>query len=69
MVDCGHRAVLVITRSVEGTTTNVARERVDLVCSLPSGHPGAHRDRDRDQSWEGEPGKITTLLRDESEAG
>jgi hypothetical protein len=31
MVDCGHRAVLVITRSVEGTTTNVARERVDLV--------------------------------------
>jgi hypothetical protein len=69
MAECGHRAVLVITRSVEGTTTSVARERVELVCGLPSGHEGEHRDRDRMESWEGEAGRITTLLRDESEAG
>jgi len=57
-----------MTRSVEGTTTNVARERVELMCRLPSGHEGKHHDTVRKESWEGETGRITTLLRDESEA-
>ena len=57
------------TRRVEGTSTNVARQRVELVCGLPSGHEGAHRDLAADERWQGESGRLTTLLRDESEAG
>ena len=66
--ECGHRAVLVITRSVEGTSTNVVRERFELRCQLPSGHAGEHRDLGADEAWQGEPERLTTLLRDETEA-
>jgi hypothetical protein len=70
MSDCVHRAVLVITRTVEGTTTSVARARVELRCGLPAGHGGHHRDRDHGESWEDKPGQPqTTLLRHEDESG
>ncbi len=57
-----------ITRSVEGTSTNVVRERVELRCQLESGHAGEHRDLGADEAWQGEPDRLTTLLRDETEA-
>ncbi|MBN1607120.1 MAG: hypothetical protein JW940_10840 [Polyangiaceae bacterium] len=68
MSECGHRAVVVVTRSVEGTSTNVVRERIELRCQLPSGHAGEHRDPVADEIWQGERGRLTTLLRDETEA-
>jgi hypothetical protein len=65
--ECGHRAVLVVTRSVEGTSTNVVRERIELRCQLEGGHTGEHRDPVADEVWQGERDRLTTLLRDETE--
>jgi hypothetical protein len=62
---CGHQAVLVITRTVEGTSTTVARSRTVLTCGLPQGHTGAHHDTKEDERWDGTPGARTTLLRHE----
>jgi len=68
-MECGHRAVLVITSQVEGTSTSVARRKVDLACGLPKGHAGAHHDAQHDEDWEGAPGTRPTVLRDEDEEG
>jgi hypothetical protein len=68
MSECGERAVLIITGDVEGTSTQVARRRVELRCGLPRGHAGVHRDADNAaESWESASGHVATLLRDESD--
>jgi hypothetical protein len=64
---CDARAVLLVTRQMEGTATNVARQRIELHCSLPEGHSGAHRDTSQDQEWHVVKGRPTLLLKDESE--
>lgn len=63
MTFCGHHAVLLVTQDVADTSTSVARERIELRCDLERGHPGLHRDTARDESWLGEQGRRTTLLR------
>ena len=60
---CGTKAVLIVTRSVTGTSTNVAQRRAELVCDAPAGHDGPHSDSRHTETWEGELGKVTTLLR------
>ncbi len=67
MSTCGHRAVLVITHTVADTSTNLAKDRIELVCRQPEHHQGPHVDAEQGESWGGEPGRITMLLRDESE--
>jgi hypothetical protein len=64
-MQCGQRAVLVITREVAGTATNVASRRLELVCSKPEGHDGRHYDPSGEE-WDAEPGKTPTLLRHET---
>ena len=67
MSACGHRAILVITRAVEGTTTSVVRRRVELTCSLPTGHAGSHRDAEHGEDWAGRPSDRPTVLRHEDD--
>jgi hypothetical protein len=67
MAQCRQGAVLVITKDVEGTTTNVVRRRLTLTCGLPSGHAGAHRDLVHGETWESDKGDRTTLVRHEDE--
>jgi hypothetical protein len=67
MSECSHPAVLIITYTPSGTSTNVARRRVKLSCGLVAGHPGPHQDTEHHESWDGPPGKPTMLLRDEDE--
>lgn len=67
MAVCGRRAVLYITRSVEGTSTHVARERVELACDLEAGHGGAHQDSAHDERWESGERDVTSLFRNEDE--
>ncbi|MCC6903073.1 MAG: hypothetical protein IT377_29150 [Polyangiaceae bacterium] len=62
---CGAKAVLIVTKSVQGTTTNVAQRRAELVCDAPVGHTGAHIDSRQGESWDAEPGKVATVLRHE----
>ncbi len=67
MVDCGQKAVLIVTKSVEGTATSIARERHELRCQLAEGHSGPHRDETRNTEWSAAPGQFRTLLRHEDE--
>jgi hypothetical protein len=64
-MECKARAVLIVTRSVDGTTTNVARRRVELTCSKPAEHSGPHFDVVEKQGWEAEAGKVVTVLKHE----
>ena len=67
MSNCGSEATLVITQDVDGTSTNIVRRKVKLQCELPSGHGGAHRDVEHDETWEAREGEKATLLRHEGE--
>ncbi len=67
MQSCGQRAVLVITQAVEGTSTSVARRRIELSCGLASGHEGRHRDLTEGEEWEAKAGHVPTILRHEDE--
>jgi hypothetical protein len=65
MAECGERAVLIVTRAIEGTSTTIAQNRVSLVCTLPQGHEGDHRDTNQGEAWDGPSGRVATVLRHE----
>jgi hypothetical protein len=67
MTTCGQEAILLITTNPAGTSTNVARRRTVLCCSLPSGHEGPHRDEERKETWEPTASVRPTLLRHEDD--
>ena len=64
---CDARAVLIVTRQMEGTATNVAKERIELHCSLEPEHPGPHRDTTQAQEWLVVQGRPSMVLRDEND--
>jgi hypothetical protein len=66
MSSCGERAILVITKSIEGTTTNVVSRRSELSCTLEAGHAGEHRDASGER-WQSSGGPVSTVLRHESD--
>ena len=67
-MSCDSHAVLIVTRQMEGTATNVARQRFELQCGLAAGHAGPHRDAAHEQEWEMVQGRPTLLLRDEEDS-
>jgi len=67
MTVCGAEAVLLITITPSGTTTNVVRSRTELRCGLASGHAGPHTDVGGKESWATTSGARQTLLRHEDE--
>lgn len=69
MSECGQKAVLVVTQTAVGTSTEVARRRVELCCRLPSGHGESHYDSQQNERWDAPVGKSTMLLRHEDEDG
>lgn len=66
-MECGQKAVLIVTMTPEGTATNVARQRVELVCSLAAGHAGPHRDEQHAEEWSAASGDVPMVLRHEDE--
>jgi hypothetical protein len=66
-MQCGHRAILVVTRTVEGTSTTVARRRIELSCGLTTGHTGPHRDLAHPEEWLTRASTRPTLLRHEED--
>ena len=64
---CKHRAILIVTRGVRGTASNIAKRRIDLQCTEPEGHEGPHRDAGRGEQWRDRGDMVTHILRDESE--
>jgi hypothetical protein len=69
MPECGSRAQLIVTLMPEGTTTNIVRRRVELLCGLRQGHEGPHRDMRNGEEWEGGIGRPPMVLRQEDEDG
>ncbi|HEY3254694.1 MAG TPA: hypothetical protein VGJ91_12125 [Polyangiaceae bacterium] len=67
MMACDATAVLLVTRQMEGTSTNVARQRIELHCSLSPGHEGPHRDETQKQEWAVVKGRASMIVRDEDE--
>ena len=69
MSQCGSQAVLMITTSPEGTTTNVVRRRIELRCDLDEGHAGRHRDGKNSEEWDRTTSgsRPPTLLRQEDD--
>ena len=66
-MDCDALAVLLVTKQMEGTATSVARQRVELHCSLRPGHAGPHRDEGQAQEWVVVEGRPSMVFRDEQE--
>jgi len=54
-----------ITQDVEGTSTSIARSRLELSCGKEAGHEGPHEDSEHEQRWEAAPGKVATIVRHE----
>ena len=67
MMECGQKAILIVTTTPAGTATNVARTRIELTCGLSQGHPGAHRDQANGEDWIAAPGEVHMVLRHEDE--
>lgn len=67
MSECRQRATLLITIAPADTSTNVARRRVELHCTLPSGHAGPHCDAAHKEQWQQDKPGIPMLFRDENE--
>jgi hypothetical protein len=63
IMSCPHRAILIFTRDVKGTSSNVASGRVELSCGLDAGHDGMHRDDANDEEWKDRGDEVTHLLR------
>jgi hypothetical protein len=68
MTECGQKAILIVTMTPAGTATNVARQRVQLVCSLAEGHAGDHRDERQRETWSATSGEMPMVLRHEDDA-
>jgi hypothetical protein len=68
MSACSQEAVLLITKNVSGTATSVARERLVLTCTLPTGHEGSHRDDARNETWDPTSAVRPMLFRQEEPA-
>jgi hypothetical protein len=60
---CPHTASLIVTREVKGTSSSVAKRRVELSCSEPEGHGGPHRDTHHGESWQDRGDVHTHILR------
>jgi len=62
---CKHRALLIITRDVRGTTSSLAKKRIELRCDEPEGHEGPHRNAEHGETWTDRGNELTHILRAE----
>ena len=68
-MSCPYRAIYLVTREMQGTSSNVAKERVELSCDQPEGHEGPHRNTRRGLTWDDNGKSVTTIVRHEDEIG
>jgi hypothetical protein len=66
-MSCKHQAVVIVTRTVAGTASNVAKRRIDLFCRQPAGHVGEHYDPEQDRRWTDKGPELTHILEHEDE--
>lgn len=66
-MSCPYRAVLLVTRDMRGTSSSIAKERVELTCMEPEGHEGPHHDARTGIRWQDKGKTVRTILRHEDE--
>jgi len=59
--------VLIITREVASTSTEIAKQRIELSCTKDGDHEGPHHDGRLDENWDDRGGELTHVLRHEGE--
>ncbi len=64
-MNCPHKAILVVTRAVKGTASNVAKKRVSLHCGRPLGHEGEHHDKRYHKHWHDRDQTLTHVFEHE----
>ncbi len=64
---CKHHAVVIVTRDVRGTSSNLAASRTRIQCSKQEGHDGPHEDPTAGETWESRGDVMTHILREEGE--
>lgn len=64
-VPCSHRAIVITTREVHSTSTEIARERIEIHCARSAGHEGPHESEGF--SWEDRGSELTHVLRHEKD--
>jgi hypothetical protein len=64
---CKHRAIIIVTGDVPGTSSSIAKHRVELGCELEAAHDGPHRSDEHDESWEDRGGPLTHIIRHDGE--
>ena len=60
---CEHRAVILVTGDVPGTSSNIAKERIEINCDLGDAHEGQHQNDEHNEKWEDRGGPITHIVR------
>ena len=66
-MSCKHQAILIVTRTVRGTASNIAKRRIDLHCQEAAGHSGEHYDPHEDRRWQDKGSEVTHILEHEEE--
>ncbi len=64
---CPHRAIIIVTGDVPGTSSSIAKERFEVSCDLEDAHGGPHRNEEHSEHWEDRGGPVTHVVR--SDAG
>lgn len=64
---CKHRAVVIVTRDVKGTSSNLAASRTELTCGKAEGHEGLHEDLAKSETWKDRGDVVTHILRQEGD--
>jgi len=64
---CEHRAIVIVTRDVKGTSSNLASSRTEIACTKPAGHEGLHEDSASGNSWKDRGDTLTHILKSEDE--
>jgi hypothetical protein len=67
VMSCKHRALLIVTRDVQGTASHVAKRRIEFGCDEAEGHVGPHRNGEHGESWTDRGDVVTHILRHESD--
>ncbi len=64
---CPFRAVVLVTHDMKGTSSSVAKERLELTCMGEDKHSGPHKDAKSGITWDDKGKLVAMFLRHEDE--
>lgn len=64
---CPHRAIILVTGDVPGTSSSIAKERFEMDCDLEEAHDGPHCNEKHNERWEDRRGPVTHIVRSDAD--